>query len=448
MQTIPFSGRLRKICLEQLPEGYGYAFDFDCPAGVKLVPPGLFQRLKNTTDLRQVSGRDEQIRSTVVLLQKNPHSSGSSTRLTIWLHVINGCNYACYYCYVPHISRFVDRQTIEKHSLERVAVRPLLNNLLGYCAAKGLTELHFNFAGGEPTLNLPLVEDFCREASSLGAPLKISFGMISNGSFDADELIPLIERFNIRLSLSVDGYRDSHDRIRFEVEGGTKRGSWKKIEDNVELLGEHGILPYFLYTVTPGNYRSVADFAAFAHSRRMGFRLSLVRIRDPMSREDQGRIAVELNRVYEILAEDLDVGLPILKYAAFAEWNLYQKKHVSCTSCRTHFAIDAAGMVASCQMRMDRTYGNALSEPFSIIVARVHEDSANDTLSKPEARLGVCADCEFFHVCAGGCPQHNEQATGKMDYPSPWCHVYGTVLTRYIWAVARQLQRAVLNRQS
>ncbi len=213
------------------------------------------------------------------------------------------------------------------------------------------------------------------------------------------------------------------------------------------MLAKQGILPYFLYTVTPGNYRSIADFAAYAHGHRIGFRLSLVRTKHLVTHEIETSMAEELNRLYDTFAENLEVSLPILRYAAFAEWNLYQKKHVPCSSCRKYFAVDTAGNVASCQMRMDRTYGNALAKPFSEIVSRVRGDSANATLNRPEARQGVCVRCQFFHVCASGCPQHNQQATGLMDHPSPWCHVYGTVLPQYIRAVARQLQRAVLSRQ-
>lgn len=436
---------MRGLCFEPLPGGYGYAFDFDTPSGVKLLQPIIFSRLQKLSEPDQVSVLDEQLDSTVALLRRNPHASESSARLTVWLHVINRCNFACHYCYIPHLKRSVDRRTIEKHSLGRSTIHPLLNNLLGYCAVECLTELHINFAGGEPTLNLPLVEEFCREAHVLGGDVKITFGMISNGSFEANELIPLIRRFNIRLSLSVDGYKDSHDRIRFEMEGRTKHGSWCKLTENVNLLIEQEILPYFLYTVTPSNYRSIQDFAAYAHSHRLGFRLSLVRTKDSVAPEVMTRMADELSGLYDSFAENLDVSLPILRYAAFAEWHLYKRKQVPCSSCRKYFAVDNAGNVASCQMRMDRTYGNAVSEPFSKIVSRVRGDSANATLSRPEAREGVCVRCQFFHVCASGCPQHNQQATGLMDHPSPWCHVYGTVLPRYIRAVARQLQRAVFN---
>jgi radical SAM protein with 4Fe4S-binding SPASM domain len=271
--------------------------------------------------------------------------------------------------------------------------------------------------------------------------------MISNGSFEADEVIPLIERYNISLSLSVDGYEDSHDRIRFELDGRVKRGSWKRLARNVKALVDRKIKPYFLYTITPSNYDSIADLAAYAHGNRIGFRLSLVRTKVSVAHEIQVRIADQLCRFYDGLGETLDVSLPILRFAAFAEWNLYQKKYVPCSSCQKYFAVDAAGNVASCQMRMNHTYGNAVSQPFSEIVAGVQADPVNATLSRAHDRKGICVQCQFFHVCASGCPQHNLLATGLMDHPSPWCHVYGTVLPRYIRAAAQQLQRVLVSRQ-
>jgi uncharacterized protein len=444
MQTVPFSTRSREIAFHSLSEGYGYAFDFENPSGVKLLSPEIFSSVRSPADSAHAKSVDERLGAAMALLRRNPIKE-TNARLTVWLHVINGCNFACHYCYIPHLNRFVDQRVLGKHSIKHETIHPLLNNLVGYCEAEHLTELHINFAGGEPTLNLPLVAEFCREASAIQSSVRLTFGMISNGSFDADDLIPLIERYNIRLSLSVDGYEDTHDRIRFELNEGGKRGSWKKLVENVTALVDRKIIPYFLYTVTPSNYESITDLAKFAHGKRIGFRLSLVRTKTPVSHGVQIRIAEKLCRFYDKLGQTLDVTLPILRFAAFAEWNLYQKKYVPCSSCQKYFAVDSAGNVATCQMRMNHTYGNVLSQPFKKIVARVRADPNNATLSDAHSRKGICVECQFFHVCASGCPQHNLLATGIMDRPSPWCHVYGTVLPQYIRAAAQQLQRVVMS---
>jgi radical SAM protein with 4Fe4S-binding SPASM domain len=360
--------------------------------------------------------------------------------------VVNGCNFACHYCYIPHLNRNVSKSEIGRHSLKKESIHPLLSNLIAYCKEHQIPELRVIFAGGEPTMNLPLVEAFCREATEEDCGIKISFGMISNGSFHFEELIPLLQRYKINISLSADGFEDSHDRIRFEINDGRKIGSWQRILHNVKLLLASGISPYFLYTVTPNNYNDISKFASFVHGNRLGFRLSLVRERAIPPMELQKAITDELRQVYRSLGETLDPQLPILRNAAFAEWDLYRKKYSPCTSCKNYFAIDTKGGVATCQMRMDRSYGNAISELFSNIVSKVQQDLANRTLANPTSKEGGCVGCEFFHVCAGGCPQHTFQTIGVMDHPSPWCRVYGALMPEYIRAIARQLQRAVIAR--
>lgn len=446
MQTASFSTHPRGYHIGSLPEGYGFAFNFEDPAGVKLLNPTLYSEIQQQPDISKLSSANPQMRVAFAELAKNPRSP-LPPRLNVWLHVVNGCNFACHYCYIPHLNRNISKSEIERHSLKKELIHPLLSNLIAYCNDHRIPELRVIFAGGEPTLNLPLVEAFCREATEEDCGIKISFGMISNGSFHFEELTSLLQRYKISISLSVDGFEDSHDRIRFEINDGRKIGSWQSILQNVKLLLASGISPYFLYTVTPNNYNDISKFASFVHRNCLGFRLSLVRERMIPTFEFQKAVADELRQIYKSLGETLDPQLPILRYAAFAEWDLYRKKYTPCTSCRNYFAIDTTGGIATCQMRMDRSYGNATSELFSIIVSRVQEDLANRTLTNPTLREGSCASCEFFHVCAGGCPQHTFRAIGVMDHPSPWCHVYGTVMPEYIRAIARQLQRAVVERK-
>ena len=427
--------------LGDLSDGYGYGFDYGKPAGVKLIHPDLHRLLRANGDSDKLSTDNLEIRSAIDKLSLNPSRTNNSPRLTVWLHLVHGCNFACHYCYIPHLRRAVSREEIEQHSFQRKNIAPLLSNLLAYCRAEGLPELRIMFAGGEPTLNLPLVDTFCSDAQAHSQDVRITFGMISNGSFDFDELIPLLHRHNISISLSLDGYQNSHDQIRFEIVNQKKVGSWNKITGNVEQLLKEGIRPFFLFTITPGNYSHIHEFASFAHDQRLGFRLSLVKSVTAPSMEVQSDIADTLIHLYRNLAETLDPKLPILKYAAMAEWFLYRKKHVPCASCKSYFAISNSGDVCACQMRMDHTYGSGLSEEFSSALSRIRSDPTNAALSNSLARNGACTRCQYFHVCAGGCPHHNLLATGNMDHPSPWCSVYGRLVPEYIRSIARQLHR-------
>lgn len=367
-------------------------------------------------------------------------------RLNVWLHLVHGCNFTCHYCYIPHLHRHIPRAEIERHSIDRAVICPLLNNLIGYCTSQGIPALRIIFAGGEPTLNNSAIEAFCDEAMRLAHPINVSFGLISNGSFAWQELLPLLQRYGIRLSLSADGLQMSHDKTRFEVTRGGRIGSWSLLQDNVDHLLASNVRPYFLYTVTTENFRDIPRFASFVHAKGLGFRLSLVRERMIYPAPIQNEIAGVVNQLYISLSETLDPALPIFRYAAFAEWNVFRKKSVACGSCKHYFAVNPAGDVASCQMRLNRTYGRAVTEEFGQIATRIRDDPANRIFAYPTGRTGPCNQCEFSYVCAGGCPQHTLLAREVIDDTSPWCNVYGQVMPYYLRAIARQLQRAVLRR--
>ena len=290
-----------------------------------------------------------------------------------------------------------------------------------------------------------MIQRLCSEVMLQKEDVVASFGMISNGSFEADHLIPVLQEFGMNISLSVDGFQDSHDKTRFQVKNGVRVGSWRKLAENVEILSSHQLRPYFLYTVTPQNYGEIENLANYAHSRRLGLRLSLIRSALNPSGTVKNEISDELCRLYSEWGAHLDPNLPIFRFSAFAEWNLHVTKHIPCSSCRKFFAVSADGEVATCQMRMNRPYGNLMSEPFADIVSRMQLARENSLLAEPKTRKGTCTSCEFFHVCASGCPQHNIQVSGDADFPSPWCQVYGRVLPEYIRAVANQLLRAVVS---
>ena len=58
------------------------------------------------------------------------------------------------------------------------------------------------------------------------------------------------------------------------------------------------------------------------------------------------------------------------------------------------------------------------------------------------SNLPQCADCQWRHLCAGGCPamaiQH-PAGNGGFDYRSWWCQMCQELLPRLTWSVARQL---------
>jgi uncharacterized protein len=452
--AVPYSFKVRGVHVAPLDSGWYYAFNFDAPTGVKLLQGAAARRLVALKQDRSavpeietyVTPEDHLLaRHHLIFVRSDPEAyhpqpNRREKRFSVWLHVINGCNFRCFYCYIPHLQSHIDPTEINRRSMSDETALSVIQALLIFCRSNGFSRLHIKFAGGEPSLNLAAVEHFCRSATAAAGNVRVSFGMISNGSFSTKDLHPLLSRYQMQLSLSIDGFRDSHDQIRFTAGAGGRLGTWVTIERNVESLVEFGVKPYLLYTLTKQNASSLYDFACWAHKQGLGFRLSPVRLRRSPSPAETEWITSQLYSLYSWLGKTMPTSLNFERDARFAEWNLHKKKLNACGSCRNYIAVTEMGEIRSCQMSAPSPF-NILHHTVDSALRGFGQHPEIATLAQPHLRTGACTECEYYRVCSGGCPQHTLAVHGTRENPSPWCHLFGRMVPVYIEAKAWHLRR-------
>jgi radical SAM protein with 4Fe4S-binding SPASM domain len=355
---------------------------------------------------------------------------------------VNGCNFRCFYCYVPDLHSSIDPSVINEHSLSATTADLVAQRLVEFCLSNSYQKLHVKFAGGEPTLNLSAIRHFCTSILKMRQTLRITFGMISNGSFCSDDLIPILDEYDIGISLSVDGFEGSHDQVRFTILAKNKVGSWKLLEQNVERLLMAGRKPYFLFTLTRLNAPSLIQFATWAHSRKLGFRISPVRAQTAVSKNELDFIAQHVIDLYEYLGRCMPESLDFDRDARFAEWNLRKQKQSACGSCRNYIAITERGDMKPCQMSSSAPL-SATSHSVSDALLQFRADPLVSLIAQPGLRRGACTRCQFFHTCTGGCPQHTLAVFQDVEHPSPWCQLFGRLLPHYLHAKASHMWRQV-----
>lgn len=447
---VPFSDAPPSILAKKLDQNFGFGLNFADPAGVKLLSNKLFDRLsvlsKNYSTLDATSELDKNllqhglVASSPAELKTNPDKK--RTTLDFWVHLVHGCNLRCFYCYIPHLEKGMASSKLQQSSFNEKNIEPMLKRLFKYCSEAGIHQLELKFSGGEPTLNLPLLESFCEKAIKLKGGTAVKFSIISNGTFLGPDAIRIFSKFKFGVAFSVDGAEGNHDKVRFlQTSQSAKDGTWKHIWDNVDHCLNEGIRPYLLYTVTASNIKDLSVFREVAVSKLVGYRLGLVRLAKPPKISVIEKVSEELISFYKEAGEVQPTSLPIERFMKFSEWRLDRKKAFACASGRTYFSIDQRGNLATCQMRQDKTYGNLSEEDFSTIEKRISKCDDHAVLANPDLRAGPCTRCEYTFVCSGGCPQHIKMAFGIFDHTSPWCHVYGHLLPHYVEAVAKQMLR-------
>ncbi len=414
-----YSNRKREVFIKELSGGLYFAFNFSYPSGVKLISKRAADRLKDINHNKQEVDANNEIDKSLTkcgLLGVPENRGNKKNSISVWLHIVNACNLSCHYCYIPNIKKVAGNDVIQRMSMKSEDVKKTVKGLIDYCKSEDINKLHVKFAGGEPTLNIDAVTQFCEEIERLKNELIVSYGMISNGVFESNSITPMLKEFGINLSVSIDGYEDSHDKIRFQLQEKIKKGTWKEIWSNIEILLANDLSPYLLYTVTPANYTEIRKFSIIAHEHNLGFRLSLERKKRIYPFELQQAISNELCSLYEDLGNSLDFNLPIERYARFSEWSLNKRKYIACSAGRQYFAIDEQGGVSTCQMNMDAKYGNIKSEGLGGAISNIKSMGERKLIVDPSLRQGVCTECEYYHVCAGGCPEHHTRQLKQAKY--------------------------------
>ncbi len=385
----------------------------------------------------------------------SPKSTQIGRALTVWLHVSNACNLSCGYCYIPGL-RKAATSGIAQHLMTPSLAHRAVEELLELCRENGFRRLQIKFAGGEPTLNEPVVMGVCeaaekaREYSDIGIDLR----MLTNGVFDSSYWIPIFKRHRIGVSISVDGAPAEHDQTRFTAHRVPsapnsksrimRLGTWETVNKTISDMLSAGIKPYLLCTVTPKNIFSIREFVSYCQSNVVGFRLSPVRDNRSFAEPSVSEMMTDtLCAIYEDMGKHYPINMPIERFARFAEWNLNVKKDLACGSCRSTLSIDQVGRVASCQMRMNVPFGGIGTTTVSHAFHKIQLAPENKPLVTPGRKTGDCIACKWRYSCAGGCPEHTRDVFATADHSSPWCRLYGTLMPIYIRAIAQQLKRAV-----
>jgi len=149
----------------------------------------------------------------------------------------HACNLRCKYCYAQGGAAYGQRKPSMS---EDIAIRSVK------LAARGGALERIVFLGGEPALNIPVIEAVCRHVRAMKSEGRIAgqldVGIVTNGTMAIPDLIRLANDFDLHITVSLDGPPMLNDLHRPFKNG---RGTFRVIERNIRQLQEdtHGREP-------------------------------------------------------------------------------------------------------------------------------------------------------------------------------------------------------------
>ncbi len=332
------------------------------------------------------------------------------------LHVAHDCNLRCRYCFGKTGSFGMSRDLMP----ERVA-KSALDFLLARSGAR--RNLNVDFFGGEPLLNLDVVKSAARygrdRAEALGK--RIEFALTTNAMLLDKEVAAFLDENRMFVVLSLDGRRETHDRMRLSQEG---HASYERVAPRVaEFVADR---PQDSYCVRATYTRANLDFADdVLHLADIGCR--------SISAEP---VVGGCNSWYGLRAEDLaDIEAEYERLAAlfverhargrgfsFYHFNLdldsgpcLARRLSGCGAGVDYLAVAPDGSLYPCHQfvgKREFLMGNVLDgETDPGLVARFRD-------AHVYAKKG-CAECWARFTCSGGCHAAAYGSSGDILVPDP-----------------------------
>lgn len=419
--------------LHELPEHHAAIFDPQGDAGVVVVnPPAhrVFDFFRNTRRVSELVTEFSdfslsELGATVGLFQelgllfeegeKPPRQFEPSSRLTAWLHVTDACNMACPYCYLNKSGQVMDEAT------GFAAVDAVFRSAL----AEKFQIVKLKYAGGEATLNFPLVLKLHDYAAQLAEhhQLALEAVILSNGAAFTAERIRDIKKRNIRVMISLDGLGASHDVQRPFVSG---KGSFFAVNTGIERLIEADHKPHLSITITNRNLDGVGDTVKYALDRELTFSLNFYRENECSAgfvdlRYGEERMVNGILKVFRVIEENLPPWS--ILGAVLDRGQLVERRDRPCGVGQDYVVINHRGGVAKCHMEIEKTIADVHAQNMLAIVRDDREGAQNPSVEEKEG----CRECQWRYWCSGGCPVATFKATGRYDVKSPNCNIYKAI---------------------
>lgn len=147
------------------------------------------------------------------------------------MNVTNVCNLNCRYCYAGggNYNSFEGLMSVD-------VAKKIVDTF--YDRYKKIKLIQF--FGGEPLLNIPVIEFVCdyieKKFKNNEIELMPQFSVVTNGTVCNEKIVELINRYNIAVTVSIDGPKAVHDKMRVFNDG---RGSLDKILENIATMKKY-----------------------------------------------------------------------------------------------------------------------------------------------------------------------------------------------------------------
>ncbi len=331
---------------------------------------------------------------------------------SLCLHVAHDCNLRCGYCFAGTGDFGGRRSLMDKKTAEQAVE-------FAICGSKNRHNLELDLFGGEPLVNFPVVEHIVhyvrKREKETGKNIKLT--LTTNGTLLTDEKIKFLNENRVMLVLSLDGKKETHDRMRpFPGGAGSYDASvrgFKKV-----IASRAGKNYYLRGTYTHFNPRFTEDVLAMAE---VGKEISMEPVVAPgekyeLTEADLPLIFEEYEKLALLYLKRRREGDPFDFFhfnVALDNGPCVAKRLAGCGAGHEYFAVTPEGEIYPCHQFVGREkYRMGTLDTGIERQDLVEKFRGTHVLTKKE-----CGACWARFFCSGGCHANADLVNGDIKKP-------------------------------
>lgn len=358
------------------------------------------------------------------------------------LELAKGCNLRCAYCYYAEREDAYDPSTRMSEEVAERSVELLFED-------ESDAPVHLHFFGGEPLLNVPLLQHTVAYAERRSAETgrRVTYEVTTNGTRLTDEVIAFLNDHAVKVGVSFDGPPEVQDAARPHAGGSSYGLAAPKIE-RLLVSRAGGELERATHASVVLTRREPDVMRIVKHLEGMGFRRILLTPATDLESHAEGEASngfreedlPELEAAIEALAQDYEDRIRRGEDTVVTWFEVLMGRVLSgerrtsfCQGGREYLGVSAGGDLNLCYRFLeDDEYamGNVFDGVDRGVTERLDEHA-------PDTRTS-CSVCWARHFCGGGCHHDNVHAGGGLGEPNPiTCDLFRFSMDRTLAAWAR-----------
>lgn len=378
--------------------------------------------------------------SELEIVRKRFNFARKHAAVALTVTLTQDCNLGCYYCY----------QDREGEYLRNNDVAPLIERAKELLSNSSNKKLHVDWYGGEPMLNVEVLEEASIKLQELCGNLGVSYeaSMLSNGTMWPKNKLSFVQRHKlVRLQVSFDGSEKKHNKTR------RKRKEFAESTDNQfkEAVGVVDDLKSHIWVdvrlnISPLNFDDATEFARFGKSRGWfdepsKAKLQLAKITSYTDRIDFLRENSIDYDVFESTRDKIRLIVDDSYLDTTSSLKEYPKprKSVCSAIADNSIVVGAEGNLYNCGLQIGdtkravgRLHNSYLSERRVFWLDSGKTSKGTDSYVEQgedkefwnnfnPADMPKCRDCSFLPLCWGACPKlHLENDQMHLDQQSEY----------------------------